>query len=194
MLLVESWDTFRVYPYQTCHFTPRLTPKSCRRNQPAAESPQLPNGFGDDHDAATQLRGAAQHDYGRYDLTPNTMPPSAHTTRIADSSAYYQNADDASAALSSYSPPPNLNGQSNSSPSCFRFQPSAAPIATMSSAAVTTDSSIPSAKLGEPNTQVLMSEIERMKKEQKDQKNMLAQILGAVQGFRGSPGSESRAG
>ena len=36
--------------------------------------------------------------------------------------------------------------------------------------------------------QVLMSRIERMEKEQRDQKNMLAQILGAVQGMSGNPG------
>jgi len=35
-----------------------------------------------------------------------------------------------------------------------------------------------------PSGQVLMSRIERMEKEQRDQKNMLAQILGAVQGIR----------
>lgn len=34
--------------------------------------------------------------------------------------------------------------------------------------------------------QVLMSRIERMEKEQRDQKNMLAQILGAVQGMHGA--------
>ena len=40
-----------------------------------------------------------------------------------------------------------------------------------------------------PSGQVLMSRIERMEKEQRDQKNMLAQILGAVQNMHSSPGS-----
>ena len=39
-----------------------------------------------------------------------------------------------------------------------------------------------------PSGQVLMSRIERMEKEQRDQKNMLAQILGAVQGMGGGGG------
>ena len=39
-------------------------------------------------------------------------------------------------------------------------------------------------KAAPPSGQVLMSRIERMEKEQRDQKNMLAQILGAVQGIR----------
>jgi hypothetical protein len=42
----------------------------------------------------------------------------------------------------------------------------------------------PTAPKTNPSGQVLMSRIERMEKEQRDQKNMLAQILGAVQGIR----------
>ena len=48
---------------------------------------------------------------------------------------------------------------------------------------------VPAGAAGAPKTapsgQVLMSRIERMEKEQRDQKNMLAQILGAVQGMGG---------
>lgn len=51
---------------------------------------------------------------------------------------------------------------------------------------VTTNNNVPVTKLGD-------ARIERVEKELRDQKNMLAQILGAVQEFRGSPGSESRA-
>ena len=68
---------------------------------------------------------------------------------------------------------------------------SAAPQAIMSSTPTTSDNNAPGPKPGEPRAQVLMSRIERMEKEQRNQQNMLAQILGAVQGFQKSPSLEA---
>lgn len=68
---------------------------------------------------------------------------------------------------------------------------SAAPQAIMSSVPATSDNAAPGPKPGEPRAQVLMSRIERMEKEQRNQQNMLAQILGAVQGFQRSPSLEA---
>ena len=42
-----------------------------------------------------------------------------------------------------------------------------------------------------PSGQILMARIERMEKDQRDQKNMLTQILGAVQVMSGSPGGSN---
>lgn len=156
-----------------------LTKLSSSPHQPATADSQLQNAFGHELDPAAQLRDAVQHQYRRHDSS------SLATARIVKSSAYYNNAGDGPATLPPYSPTLNPNDRLDSSPSRFRSQQSAAPTATMSPI-VTANSNIPVTKLGE-------ARIEQVEKELRDQKNMLAQILGAVQEFRGSPGSESRA-
>ena len=55
-----------------------------------------------------------------------------------------------------------------------------------SAAMLSTPAPAPAAPKVAQSGQVLMSRIERMEKEQRDQKNMLAQILGAVQGMNGT--------
>jgi hypothetical protein len=121
---------------------------------------------------------AAQHQYAQHDST------SPSTARIVEGSAHYHNADNGSVTLPHYPSPLNSNGQLNSSESQFHTQQSAAPIAAMS-LAVTAKTNIPVFKPGE-------TRIDRVEKELRDHKNMLAQILGAVQEIRGSPSTESR--
>lgn len=155
-----------------------LTQKSSSPHQPATPGLQLRNGIGDDHDPAAQILDAAQHQYGQRDSNSPSTP------RIVNGSAHFHNADNGLVALSHYPSPLNSNGHFNSSESQFHSQQSAAPTATMSPA-VTAKTNVPVFKPGE-------TRIDRVEKELRDHKNMLAQILGAVQEIRGSPGSESR--
>ena len=91
--------------------------------------------------------------------------------------------------------PPLYNGGAfNTSPSRNRSQP---PLHSPSTANMSSTNSHPGPNVNSaattpqkvPSGQVLMSRMERMEKEQRDQKNILAQILGAVKGFSASPGS-----
>ena len=62
--------------------------------------------------------------------------------------------------------------------------PSQAMTANMEASAPVVNGGSAAPKAAPPSGQVLMSRIERMEKEQREHKNMLAQILGAVQGIR----------
>ena len=131
-----------------------------------------------------------QLQYGRYDSTPNALQHHPSTNGTENHSGFYQNRNDNSPQ---YPVPPYANHQQNTTPSRLRSQRPPAPTATMSANqnAVENNASSNAALGGSkaPSGQVLMSRIERMEKEQRDQKNMLAQILGAVQGIHSGPGS-----
>ena len=81
-----------------------------------------------------------------------------------------------SRSLLSDPPPPILLEESSSRGASQRHAP---PV----EAVVSLANGVAGAPKTAPSGQVLMSRIERMEKEQRDQKNMLAQILGAVQGM-----------
>lgn len=170
------------------------TPETFRTSkQPASTSQTSQNGFGDPQDPATQLHAAAQRGYGRFDPATSDLQRAPLTNGNDHRPSYYQNHDGSSVALSPYPLPPNSDRQFDISPLQSRAPPNAAPTATMSATPTTADANALISNPEEPKTQVLMSRIEQMEKEQRDQKNMLTQILGAVQTFRGSPSSEARA-
>ena len=131
-----------------------------------------------------------QLQYGRYDSAPKTLQHHASTNGTGDHSGFYQNHNE---AVSQYPAPQYPNPQQNTTPSRLRSQRPPAPTATMSANQTVIDNNASSSTAPggakAPSGQVLMSRIERMEKEQRDQKNMLAQILGAVQGIHSSPGS-----
>ena len=110
-----------------------------------------------------------------------------------DGSAYKQSNDN-----SDYPSPHYPNPQPNTTPSRLRSQrtpvPTAAEAAAMAAPEINTlTGSQPAVK--NPNGQVLISRIERMEKEQREQKDMLTQILGAVKSQHASPisGNEPQA-
>ena len=82
--------------------------------------------------------------------------------------------------FSSQQPRPGAETAIMSSSAPTRPSDSGTPIVGQNNAVQTT------APKAAQSGQVLMSRIERMEKEQRDQKNMLAQILGAVQGMHGA--------
>ena len=168
---------------QTLHLSRNSDPPLAASHEPQDESARL-------SDPAEQLRGAAQQAYDRVKSisnVPHRIPQANGIDAQLDGFPAYPNPP---ATLPSYSPAPDTDR--------YPFAPiprpplpqTAAPTATMSSAPGPVSNGQQSA---EPKAQVLMTRIERMEKEQADQKNMLSQILGAVQAFRGSPGSETRA-
>ena len=164
-------------------------------HRPSLRDPLFQNGFGDQHDPAEQLRSGAQHHYEQYNQAASNLQRQVPTDSISNPPNYYRNADDGTTIDPSYASPSSTAIQPNNSHSGHsghRPNGSSAPTATMSSTNSSADANVSKPSSNEPKAQVLMSRIERMEKEQKDQKNMLAQILGAVQGFRGSPGSEVR--
>jgi len=129
--------------------------------------------------------------YGLYESAPNTLQRHTSVNGNDDGSGYHQNPD---TDAPHYPAPQYPNHQANTTPPRLRSQRTAAPTATMSAAPATKEVTTQNGLQGgakAPSGQVLMSRIERMEKEQRDQKNMLAQILGAVQGTRihSSPGS-----
>ena len=131
-----------------------------------------------------------QLQYSQYESAPKTLQHHASTNGTGDHSGFYQNHSE---DVSQYPAPQYPNPQQNITPSRLRSQRPPAPTATMSAnqTAIDNNASSSTAPGGAkaPSGQVLMSRIERMEKEQRDQKNMLAQILGAVQGIHSSPGS-----
>lgn len=142
---------------------------------------QLLNDFNQNH---SKPQGNTKHRYGGYDSAPNSYPRQATANGPADDFVSFQSADDDSHVLPQYP-----NHQTNTTPSRLRSQRQTAPTATMSTATGTSDASAGGAAAG-PKAQsgVVMSRIERIEQEQRDQKNMLVQILGAVRGTQGSSG------
>ena len=142
---------------------------------------QLLNDFNQNH---SKPQGNTQPRYGGYDSAPNSYPRQATASGPADDFVSFQSADDDSHVLPQYP-----NHQTNTIPSRLRSQRQTAPTATMSTATGTSDASADGAAAG-PKAQsgVVMSRIERIEQEQRDQKNMLVQILGAVRGTQGSSG------
>lgn len=161
--------------------TPNPSHTSHQANQ------QLYDDYGHDRSQGPHLPPPSEARYGLYDSAPNTMQ--RHTINgTNDGSAYRQ--DD----TPQYPAPQYPSHQPNTTPSRLRSQRTAAPTATMSVAPPFTENvnqTTPQAGAKAPSGQVLMSRIDRMEKEQRDQKNILAQILGAVQGMHHSPGSGS---
>lgn len=142
---------------------------------------QLLNGFNQNHSQPGPL-GNTQPRYG-YDSAHSTYPHQPNTNGSADHFSSFQNPEDDPNAL-----PPYPNHQANTSPSRLRSQRQNAPMAPMSAAAGTSDASA-NDTLGAPKSQsgqIIMSKIEQMEKEQREQKNMLEQILGAMKAGKGS--------
>ncbi len=139
---------------------------------------QLLNDFNQNHSQPTHLPNP-QSRYGGYNSAPNTYPRHPTTTGPPDHFAPFQPVDDDPNTLQPYP-----NHQTNATSSRLRSQRQNAPTAPMSAAPGTSDASTIGV-LGGPKAQsgqVIMSRIERMEKEQRDQKTMLEQILGAVRG------------
>ena len=171
----------------------------------ATPSDQLyQNAFNNLQKPALKLRWIPQKADSQSDLVP---PNQRHNPSTADGSSHLNRDQTVSRAPiphppSLTQPVPNQSNASSTSPFPSHIHQSAAPTASMSSNMAPASGSSPlnggapaaaSTKAGEAKAQVLMSRIERMEKEQRDQKDMLAQILGAVQGIRRSPGEEARA-
>ena len=150
------------------------------------------NGIGSPQDAALQLHDAVQEHYGRFDSTSSNVQSDPLTNDTGDRPEFYPTNDGNATSLSPYAHNPNLDRHIETYPSRLPPQTQAAPTAPMASPSKRTDISSSNLSSEGPREQVLMSRIEQMEKEQRDQKNMLEQILGAVQGYRGSPGTEAR--
>lgn len=139
---------------------------------------QLLNDFSHNHSQPAHL-GNTQPQYGGYDSVPNTYSRHLNANGPTDHFSAFHNPDDDSNTL-----PPYPNHQANTplaSLSRLRSQRHNVPTASMSAAAGTFDTSAggtmgPKAQSGH----VLISRMERMEKEQREQKSMLEQILGAV--------------
>ena len=144
--------------------------------QPVSDAgQQLLNDFNQNH---SQPLGNTQPRYGGYDSAPSTYPRHSNANGPVDHFASFQNVDDDSNTLTSYP---------NATPTRLRSQRQNAPTASMSTAIGPSDVFAGGA-IGEPpteNRQVILSRIERVEKEQRDQKNMLEQILGAVRQSKG---------
>lgn len=163
------------------------TPTNPHTSQRPMTAPgqQLLNSIQDTRDQQAFLQNQ-QPQYGGYDSAPNTYQRNAPLNGLGDHNGFYPSADD-----DTHNPPSYPNHQANTSPSRLRSQRQAAPMATMGAVPTQPDTNGPTtAQSGPkaPSGQLLMSRIERMEQEQRDQKNMLAQILGAVQGMSGNPG------
>ena len=171
---------------QTPNLSRNSDPPVSAGHEQQNESANLP-------DPAEQLRGAAQQAYDRVNAKSNVLQRVPEVNGIGAQLGYFRTYPNSSATLPPYPPPPETERHPFAPIPRLPLQQAAAPIATMSSAPGSENPSALTHPPGEPKAQVLMTRIERMEKEQADQKNMLAQILGAVQEFRGSPGSEARA-
>lgn len=144
---------------------------------------QLLNDFNQNHSQPAHLDNN-QPGYGGYDSGRNTYPRQSNTNGPTDHFPSFQIPEDNSNTL-----PPYPNHQANPTPSRLRSQRQNAPTASMSAAAGTSDAPA-GGTLGGPKAQsgqVIMSRIERMEKEQRDQKSMLEQILGHVRESKGIP-------
>ena len=144
--------------------------------------------------------GQPQYNTNRYNPAPNTTLDHSTANGTSSTPSFYPKpADDQTEALTAPQPlhhppfPPTTTPtrlRSHRAPTAFTAPP---PIPTTNKTtspnAATAPQQQPNGVKG-PSGQVLMTRIERMEKEQRDQKNMLAQILGAVQGMSGSPMGE----
>ena len=159
-------------------------------HQPVSQAgQQLLNDFNHNHSQPAHL-GSNHPRYGGYNSAPNTYPRHPTANGPANHFPPFQNTDDQdSQTLPSYP-----NPQANTTLSRLRSQRQNAPTASMSvPPAGISDTPASGAMVGGPKTQsgqVIMSRIERMEKEQRDQKTMLEQILGAVRERKG--GSDDR--
>ena len=161
----------------------------------ATPAPHVPgNNYGHPHDPATQLQSAPQQDYRQFGPAANNLQQVSGVNGFGNRPGYYSNSNNSSATLSPYVPTASSTHQPEASSASPRSNPPAARGKPVSRASAQADSGQPAPNLTSPKEQVLMSRIEQMEKEQRDQKNMLSQILGAVQNFSGSPGSETRGG
>ena len=144
-------------------------------------------------DAYSQLHDAAHHE-GSFERRPDSVQLSTPADVASNRANSISTTFNVPATPLSEAPTTNEGQQSDTTAMRLRSQGAAAPIATMSAESDPSQTNGPDSDIQppEPKAQVLMSRIERMEKEQRDQKNMLAQILGAVQGFQGSPGPEAR--
>ncbi len=178
----------RTAPAPPTTVNPALDPQLQTPNTSHASHPpvseagrQLLNDFNQNHSQPPHL-GNAQPQYRAYESAPNTYSRHPITNGSAEHFASFPNASDDSGTLAPYP-----THHANTTPSRLRSQRQTAPTASMSAPAGTSDTSA-SATLGGPKAQsgqVIMSRIERMEKEQRDQKSMLEQILGAVRESKG---------
>ena len=142
--------------------------------------------------AAAQLRDSGQQQHNGLYAPPTSLQDSPLSNGISERSGYQHTNINNSATTSSQLPLPDLTPQFDTPTSHQRPQSPTAPPADMSSVTSPADNHPSISGSEKPKEQVLMSRIEQMEKEQRDQKDMLAKILGAVQGIRSSPGPEIR--
>lgn len=173
-------------------------------HQPGSEAGrQLLNDFNQNHPQPAHLSNNSQPvRHGGYNSAPNTTYPrhpaanGGHTEHFA---SFHPNTGTEPRSLPAY-PPPHHPPNSTTPSSRLRSQrPTNAPTAPMSG--TSSDAPGPAVVGGgvlggaatvppPPKVQsghVIMSRIERMEKEQRDQKSMLEQILGAVRGGNARP-------
>ena len=161
-------------------------------NQTTPARNGLGNGYVHPPDPATQLHNATPQDYGRFDPAANNLQFVHSPNGPGNHSAYNSHSNKQFTPLSPYSSTLNHAQQSDLTSVSRRSHPRATPATMIPPAAAPAVSGQSVSKAHTPKEQVLMSRIEQMEKEQRDQKNMLKKILGAVQSFGGSPGSETR--
>lgn len=154
-------------------------------HQPVSQAGrQSLNDFNQNHSQPAHMGSNNHPRYGGYNSAPNPYPRRPAASGPADHFLPFHNADNDSHTL-----PPYPNHQANTTPSRLRSQRQNAPTASMSAPpAGTSDTPASGGMLGGPKAQsgqVIMSRIERMEKEQRDQKTMLEQILGAVRERKG---------
>lgn len=178
----------RTAPAPPASMNPALDPQlqtpstSHPSHHPVSEAGrQLLSDFNQKHSQPGHL-GNPQPRY-RYDSAPNTYPRQPNTNGSSDHFPSFQNPEDESNTVPRYP-----NHQANTSPSHLRSQRQNAPTAPMSAAAGTSDTSandtsgVPKAQSG----QIIMSKIEQMEKEQREQKEVLEKILGAMKTGKGA--------
>ena len=147
---------------------PTLDPQLQTPSDPSIGEPDL---AGPGHDLLGDYQNSVdssflQPQFSRADSAPSNGNEWAESS-LFDSSAV----DDPSSQLRSQAPSHPLNTNN------------ASPKASNAIAGINLPVNTPQKT---PNGHVLMSRMERMEQEQRDQKNMLAQILGAVKGFTGN--------
>lgn len=173
---------------QTAGSQPQIFPAN---HSPSNVSPNLFHQFREGQ-AQTNQNGTPSGGFERQDSGHGRFHHNSSFAGISDSQDFAGNNTDDDSILSSQRPSrlrhPYASQQARpaaetaimSSSAPTRPSDSGTPIPGQTNAVLTT------APKAAQSGQVLMSRIERMEKEQRDQKNMLAQILGAVQGMHGA--------
>ena len=139
---------------------------------------QLLNALNMNHSEPAHQRNITQPQYGSYTSPPTTYPrhTNANANPPTDRFRAFQPPDDDDFSLPSYPTTHQPNTR-------LRSHRHTAPTASMSAAARTADAG---GAADGPNEEVIMSRMDRIEKVQRDQKDMLEQILGAVRSSGGN--------